>query len=86
MKTVQVHLIIGVTLEWCFMVSIDVCWDYFNMSRSLAAHETIYNRTINHVFQSKESFEDKLCIGGYCYNCILEFLFIASLQNESLVI
>ena len=25
----QVHLIIETTLEWCFMVSIDVCWDYF---------------------------------------------------------
>ena len=52
----------------------------FNVSRSLAAHETIYNRTINHVFQSKESFKDELCvaIGGYCYNRILEFLFIAS--------
>ena len=28
-KTVQMHLIIGTTLEWCFTVLIDVCWDYF---------------------------------------------------------
>ena len=38
----------------------------FNVSRSLAAHETIYNRT-NHVFQSKD-------IGGHCHSTYFRIL------------
>ena len=74
---------------WCFTISMDACWDYFYMSRSLAAHETIYNRT-NESCISKQRHHLKmyhvLPLEVIATIRILEFLFIASSQNGSLVI
>ena len=61
----------------------------FNVSRSLAAQETIYNRTNKSCISKQRhhlEMNDVLPLRVIATIRILEFLFIASFRNGSLVI